>query len=338
VTVEYFDDCCPAVMRASWQGQTPNSPPVPTITAPAAGAKFKVGDVIQLQGSATDAQDGAIPGTSLRWDVIQKHCPGFGSTCHDHPLQTLTGATAQFTAPDHGDGSYFEIRLTATDSLGVSATTSRQVDPKTLQVTLATSPSGGTVVYDGTSHTAPYSATTIAGSTHSIEVQIPAGQTFSGWSQGGDQRQNVTVGEQNVTYTASFGTGGGPPNPPNPPNPPGPPTPPPASTCSPRPRVQVTTAPGSGRRMVTVTTTSNPGAAANTLRSIRFDETRLANLDVPQYPVGPAPFTSTYVAGTNHTTFAIIRTAPGPLLVRFTVTDDCGTWPTFVGAGRTAGW
>ena len=93
-----------------------------------------------------------------------------------------------------------------------------------------------------------------------------------------------------------------------------------------------------GRRMVTVATTTNPGQPANTLRSIRFDETRRAILDVPQYPVGPAPFTSTYVPGTNHTTFAIIRNAAGPLLVRFTVTDDCGTWPTFIGAGPTAGW
>jgi glucose/arabinose dehydrogenase len=326
VTVEYFDDCCPAVMRASWQGQTANTAPVPTITAPASGATFKVGDVIQLQGSATDAQDGAISGASLRWDVIQKHCPGFGTDCHDHPLLTLSGPTTQFTAPDHGDGSYFEIRLTATDSRGVTTTTTRRVDPKTIQVTLATNPSGGTVVYDGTSRTAPYTATTIAGSTHSIEVQTGAGQTFASWSQGGAQRQNVTVGEQNVTYTASFGT-------------PGPPTPPPAPLiCSPRPQVWVTSVPGSGQRLVTVGTTSNPGSAANTLKSIHFDETRRAVLAVPQYPVGPAPFTSTYVPGTNHTTFAINRTAPGALLVRFTVTDDCGSWPTFIGAGPTAGW
>lgn len=332
VTVEFFEDCCPAEMHASWASTTPNSAPVPTITAPAGGAKFKVGEVIQLQGSASDDQ-GPISGANLRWDVIQQHCPGFSTDCHAHSLLTLTGATAQFTAPDHGDGSYFEIRLTATDSRGLSTMTSRQVDPRTIQVTLATNPTGGTVVYDGTTHTAPYTATTIAGSTHSIEVRPGTGQTFSTWSQGGDQRQNVTVGEQNVTYTANFGGTTSPPGPPTPP------TPPPAVTCSPRPPVVVTTTAGpNGRRMVRVSTTGNPGAAANTLRSIRFEQTQRAILDVPQYPVGPAPFTSTYVPGTFHTTFAIIRNAPGPLLVRFTVTDDCGTWPTFVGAGPGAGW
>jgi hypothetical protein len=248
--------------------------------------------------------------------VIQKHCPGFGPDCHDHPLLTLSGPTGQFTAPDHGDGSYFEIRLTATDSRGLSATTSRQVDPKTLQVTLATSPSGGTVVYDGTSHGPPYTATTIAGSTHSIAVQTGAGQQFVGWTQGGPQVQNVTVGEQNVGYTANL-----------------------APVCAPRPRVILTTAPaGSGRRQVTVSTSLNPGQSTNTLRTIQFDETRLAVLEVPGRPTGPAPFTVTYPNGTTQASFVIQRTSPGSLLTRFTVTDDCGPWPTFVGAGPSAGW
>jgi hypothetical protein len=313
VTVEYFEDCCPAEMHASWHSRTPNNPPTPTISSPAAGLLYKVGDVLQLQGSATD--DDQTP-ASLRWDVIQQHCPGFGTDCHQHPLLTLNGPTAQFTAPDHGDGSYFEIRLTATDSHGLSTTTTRLVYPKTLMVTLATNPSGGTVVYDGTAHPAPYTAKTIADSTHTISVQPAAGQPFVGWSQGGPQQQNVTVGEQDVTYTASLGP-----------------------SCLPRPRVVLTTAPdASGRRIVTVTTSTNPGSVTNTLRSIHFDETRLAILQVPQYPDGPAPFTATYAPGTTHTSFAIRRTAPGSLMARFTVTDDCGAWPTFIGAGPTAGW
>jgi hypothetical protein len=126
----------------------------------------------------------------------------------------------------------------------------------------------------------------------------------------------VTVGEQDVTYTANLGP-----------------------VCSPRPKVSLTTAPDAqGRRIVTVATSSNPGGPANTLRSIQFTDSRLATLEVPGYPNGPAPFTSTYAPGTNHTSFAIRRASAGSLLVRFTVTDDCGTWPTFVGAGPTAGW
>ena len=35
-----------------------NTPPTATITAPAAGTTWKVGDVINFSGSATDQQDG----------------------------------------------------------------------------------------------------------------------------------------------------------------------------------------------------------------------------------------------------------------------------------------
>jgi glucose/arabinose dehydrogenase len=340
VAVEYYQGCCEAEMHAGWQGLHPNTAPVPSIASPAAGATFKVGDVIQLQGSASDAQDVTIPASSLRWDVIQMHCPGFGTECHQHPLLTLAGSAAQFTAPDHGDGSYFLIKFTATDSQGTTATATQQVDPKTLQVTLATSPSGGTVVYDGTSHTAPYTATTIAGSTHSIEVTPAAGQIFGGWSQGGAARQNVTVGEQDVTYTAMLGSPTTPPTPTPTPSPTTTPSPSPTpSACSPRPRVVLTIRPGpNGGRVVEVATSTNPGTTPNTLKSIQFQESTLAILDVPRYPSGPAPITATYAPGTFHTFFTIRRSAPGAMMVRFTVVDDCGAWPTFIGAGATAGW
>jgi glucose/arabinose dehydrogenase len=330
VTVEYFEDCCPAEMHASWQGPHPDTAPVPTIASPAAGTTFKVGDVIQLQGSASDAQDVTIPASNLRWDVIQMHCPGFGAECHQHPLLTLTGPAAQFTAPDHGDGSYFLVKFKATDSQGLTAATTQQVDPKTLQVTLATSPSGGTVVYDGTSHTGPYTVKTIAGSTHSIEVTPATGQSFVSWSQGGAARQNVTVGEQDVTYTATLGS------PSTTPLPTATPTPAP---CSPHPRVVLTLRPGpNGGRVVEVATSTTPGATPNTLKSIQFTESQRAILDVPRYPSGPAPITATNVPGTFHTFFTIRRSAPGAMMVRFTVNDDCGAWPTFIGAGATAGW
>jgi len=37
-----------------------NGPPVPVITAPPPGTTWKVGDVINLSGSATDPEDGAL--------------------------------------------------------------------------------------------------------------------------------------------------------------------------------------------------------------------------------------------------------------------------------------
>jgi glucose/arabinose dehydrogenase len=326
VVVEYWDDCCAAEIEVNWAPRNANTPPVPTITSPSVGQNFKVGDVIQLQGSATDAEDGTISPATLRWDIILKHCPGFsppGPGCHDHPFETLTGGTAQFTAPDHGDGSFFEIRLTAADSFSVSTTVARQLDPKTVQVTLTTSPSGATILYDGSSHTAPYSATTVAGSTHTISVTPPTGYQFSTWLHGGAQQQNVTVGEANVTYTASLA-----------PLPPGP-----TGACTPRPPVTLqTTVLGSGRLQVTVSVANNTGFSGNVLKSIQFQQAQNSVYELPGQTAGAGPFNVTYPNGPSQTAFVVRRTAAGTAQAHFTVTDTCGAWPTFVGAGPSAAW
>ena len=52
-----------------------NTPPTATITTPAAGTTWKVGDVIKFTGSATDAQDGTLPASALKWD---RHAVGGG--------------------------------------------------------------------------------------------------------------------------------------------------------------------------------------------------------------------------------------------------------------------
>jgi hypothetical protein len=87
-----------------------------------------------------------------------------------------------------------------------------------------------------------------------------------------------------------------------------------------------------------VRTTANPSFGANALESIRFDELRLAQIEPPGQPASTMPFTLSYPAGAAQATFLIRRTAAGSLMARFTVTDECGSWPTFVGAGPGAGW
>ena len=183
-----------------------NLPPVATISAPAATLTFKVGDVVTYQGSATSQPQDPIPGATLTWQIVIHHCPQ--GECHAHPFTTGSGPSGTFTAPDHGDESHFEIILTATDGGGLSHTVSRTIQPQTVQLTLATSPSGLQVVYDGITGTAPLVKTTIVGSTHTINTPSPQGSnTFLAWSDGGAQQHNVTVGAANVTHTASFSAG-----------------------------------------------------------------------------------------------------------------------------------
>ncbi|MQA28760.1 MAG: hypothetical protein GEU82_02825 [Luteitalea sp.] len=187
-------------------GGTANSAPTATISAvggAGADGKFSVGDIITYSGSATDPEEGTLPGSSLSWGVVLFHCPG--GNCHAHPFSNGTGTTGAFTAPDHGDDSFFEITLTATDSAGLTGTTSVTIQPQTIQLTLDTSPTGLQVVYGGIAATAPATFTTIVGGAHTIQTPSPQGTlTFANWSDGGAQQHNVVVGATNVTYVASF--------------------------------------------------------------------------------------------------------------------------------------
>jgi hypothetical protein len=330
VVVEYYEDVNVAQVDVTWQAEHPNTAPTVSIASPVASTPFKVGDVIQVQGSATDAQDGAIPDNHLHWDIILHHCPGFGSGCHVHPFQTLTGPTGQFTVPDHGDGSYFEIVLTATDGGGLSTTATVQLVPSTLQMNFMSHPTGATIAYDGTSQAAPFSVKTIARSKHSISA--PANYI---WSQGGPAQQDVTVGDTDVTYTASLPSAGTPT--PAPTVTPTPGVPPPVSACSPRPDVVVANKPlGGGRLQVTVSVSSNQGFAANALKAIRFGTPIRAEIERLGQPPTSAPLTWTLGSGALQATFTVHRTSAGPVQVPFTVTDNCGEWPTFVGGGASA--
>ena len=96
-----------------------NQMPTVTIVAPTTGTLYKVNDSIQLSGQALDPEDGQLLGNSLLWTIILHH------NIHTHTIQTLTGTNPSFIAPDHNDTDIFtEIRLTATDSGGVSVTKS----------------------------------------------------------------------------------------------------------------------------------------------------------------------------------------------------------------------
>ena len=146
---------------------------------------------------------GAIPAGSLAWDVLIHHCPG--GVCHVHVLQSSTGSTGSFTVPDHGDDSYFELVLTATDSAGQSNSTSVSITPLTVQLTLGSTPSGLQVIIGGQTVTTPYTRNAVIGSAHTLNAPSPQGAySFTSWSDGGAQQHDIIVGAANVTYTAAF--------------------------------------------------------------------------------------------------------------------------------------
>jgi glucose/arabinose dehydrogenase len=189
---------------ASVQVSVFNSPPTPVIASPAAGSTYRDGDTIQLQGSATDAQDPASA-IQLSWNVTLHH----GS--HTHAMGSFAGPTAQFTAPrDHDGDSYFEIRLRATDTSGEWSETTREIHPETVPFALASVPSGAPVTYGGTSRTAPYSTNSAIG----LQTTIGAGDSFTtadgrkwyfaSWSDGGARSHQIEIPAFAQTLTASY--------------------------------------------------------------------------------------------------------------------------------------
>ncbi len=179
------------------------SPPTATIDTPSGSLTYKVGDVISFSGHAVDPQEGILAAAGLQWQVLIHHCPG--GSCHIHFLTSPQGVTdGRFTIPDHGDESYFEIVLTATDGGGLADTKSVTIHPQTAVVTLQTSPAGFQINYDGTNYTAPHTFNSVVGSQHTLTAPTQGAPPFVGWSDGGATQHNITVGTSALTFTATY--------------------------------------------------------------------------------------------------------------------------------------
>jgi glucose/arabinose dehydrogenase len=187
-----------------------NTAPTAVIDSPSSSLTWKVGDVINLSGHATDPQDGTLPADALTWSLIMHHCYT-PSDCHTHTLQTFSGSSGSFTAPDHQYPCWLELQLSATDSGGLTSTTSVRLDPKTVVLTFKTNP-GGLVLsanFNDTARPTPFSVTVVARSANSVSA--PLSQTFNrstysfvSWSDGGQASHPITAPDVNTTYTATY--------------------------------------------------------------------------------------------------------------------------------------
>ena len=130
-----------------------NAPPVVTIASPLPTLTWKVADPINFSGSAVDPQDGPLPATALEWSILLHHCP---SDCHLHTIQTIGDVTSgSFAAPDHEYPSWIELKLTATDSLGLQGSASVLLYPQTVPIALGTIPSGLQLSWDDLAGASP---------------------------------------------------------------------------------------------------------------------------------------------------------------------------------------
>jgi PKD repeat protein len=187
-----------------------NKAPTPVIESPSADLHFKVGQQITLSGSATDPEDGTLPTSSFSWEVLRHH-----NGSHTHTYLSKTGNNLTFTAPAPEDfsatgaGNYLEVRLTATDSKGLSKTVTREVQPNRVNVSFATNPSGLSLLINGQTFTTP--KTLVSWEGYTLNVNAPSPQTLSGkpyvfssWSDGKGRQHDIVTEATPSTYTATF--------------------------------------------------------------------------------------------------------------------------------------
>ncbi len=195
-----------------------NQPPTGTISQPAAGTLYSGGNVINYSGTATDPEQGTLPASAFTWQVDFHH------DTHIHPfIAPTTGASSgSFTIPTTGhteSNVWYRIHLTVRDSGGLTHMSFRDVRPRTVQVTLATSPPALQLLLDGQPTASPVSFTGVVGIVRTLEApatQASGGTTyeFVSWSDGGARVHNISTPTANTTYTATYrvaagGTGTG---------------------------------------------------------------------------------------------------------------------------------
>jgi glucose/arabinose dehydrogenase/PKD repeat protein len=190
-----------------------NTPPTPVIESPDQALRFRVGQELTLEGTATDPEEGTLPDSALIWEVVRVHNE------HTHPFlpqrQGSNGAPdAQLVAPSPEDlvaaaTSGLELRLTATDSQGGTRTVTRRLNANTVELTFASSPSGAGMTLEGNSVQAPRTLTSWEGYSFPIETDQRFGlggqvHEFASWSDGGAAAHTLITPASNTTLLASY--------------------------------------------------------------------------------------------------------------------------------------
>ena len=197
-----------AVGSAAATVQVDNDFPAIEVTSPDASLAWAVGDRVTFAASATDPQDGDIS-ARLDWDLALHHCSG--STCHKHPLTSWEDTpSGSFDAPDHEYPSYLELTASVADSSGALTTYTRRIDPRTVELTISSDPSGLLVVFGSSPAAAtPFTRTVIVNSVNSLAAPSPqilasATYNFVSWSDGGARSHEIRAPSVPTTYVAQF--------------------------------------------------------------------------------------------------------------------------------------
>ncbi len=206
-----------------------DKPPTVEIVSPEPDYRWGVGDEFFLWADAENAKGEPLTAPlHYYWETRLAHCPDLKnpSACHVHPLQTFAGIRgADLVAPQHEYPSYIEAVLRVSDFRGLSGVASIDIEPRTVDLNLASSPPGIELLAGTTKAISPFVVPAIDGS----EILLSAAPTaslggrayaFASWSDGDARAHSILVSPAQTQYTASYTTPGDVTPPPPPPPPP----------------------------------------------------------------------------------------------------------------------
>ena len=163
----------------------------------------------RLLRSCQRPQDGTLGATRLSWSLVLHHC-ATPTDCHTHAVQDFNGvASGSFSTPDHEYPAWIELRLTATDSGGLTDTASVRLDPQTVDLTFRSNPTGLGLTVGSSASTTPFTRTVIVGSRNTVAAPLTqtlngTGHAFVSWSDGGAAQHDVIAPASPITYTATY--------------------------------------------------------------------------------------------------------------------------------------
>jgi glucose/arabinose dehydrogenase len=190
---------------------TANTPPNAVMWFPLHLQLYSAGETESFAGTGYDDEDGPLSAAAFTWQVDFHH------EDHVHPFMPPTSGitSGQFTIPTTGETSanvWYRVILTVRDSGGLTATTYRDVVPRTVTLTLATSPMGLQLTLDGQPVLTPFSVQGVVGMQRTLgapspQAQGPATWDLESWSDGGAATHILTTPATDATYTAAFSMG-----------------------------------------------------------------------------------------------------------------------------------
>jgi len=178
-----------------------HNPPLATITAPADGASYRIGDTITYAGFATEAGVPIDP-SQLSWELRQHHNE------HAHFDGLPGGAGGSFVVEEHGDAVWLELCLTATVEGNLTDVRCVSLQPERTDVTFDSEPRGMRVVYEdeGLELSTPAIVHPVVGSVQTVNVDpIQNGRSFEAWGDGSTAlSRSFAVGTTPITLLANF--------------------------------------------------------------------------------------------------------------------------------------